>query len=99
MRFFIGVIIGIIGGIILGIKMFSFWKKKYSEFLPLEDATVLKAICGTLEILGGIVTFGLIGALNIICIVLGILLFLLNYLILWGIGTYYKKISTKPSIY
>ena len=77
-------ILGLIIGLIVGIICFSLWKKEYGKYLPLEDALLLKVICGLI-----------FSFLNKYTILAALIIYALVLLISILFGIYYKTIATK----
>ena len=88
-------ILGLIIGLIVGIICFSFWKKKYDSYLPLEDALLLKVIFGSVLIILGLICGLIFSFLNKYTILAALIIYALVFLISNLFGIYYKTIATK----
>lgn len=88
-------ILGMIVGLMMGIFFFSFWKKKYGSYLPLEDALLLKVIFGSGLIIFGLICGLIFSFLNKYTILASLIIYALVLLISNLFGIYYKTIATK----
>ena len=91
MKYIIGIIIGLIGGIFL----YILWKKLFGKYLPLEDSFLLKLICAVGYYIVGMINGGLFAIGNIYAIGVGLLLLFIVFIISYGFGIYYKVVSSK----
>lgn len=97
MKYLVGAIIGLAVGLAVGIILNILWKKKFAEFLPDEDAFVLKLIIGASFCIIFSISGILIGLLNKYCIVVALILIVIALLESFITGIYYKTIATKKS--
>ena len=95
MEFIMQYAIGAILGLVAGIFLYVFWKKKFSKYLPDEDALLLKVICCVVYIFACLIAGALFVTRNKYAVGFGFILLILLFVVTYSFGLYYKVIATK----